>query len=63
MAYQVIPIVARVAPVVARKLIKESPKIYKKLSSGFGSKQDIPGRIVRAEIEYTKQSKKRKNNG
>jgi len=60
MAYQVIPIVARVAPVVARKLIKESPKIYKKLSEGLGPKGNTGGKIVKAEVEYGRKIKEKK---
>ena len=60
MAYQLIPIITRTAPVVARKLIKESPKIYKKLSEGLGHKENIGGRIVKAEVEYGKKIKEKK---
>ena len=60
MGLQVIPIIVRAAPVVTRKLIKETPKMYKKLSEGLGHKENIGGRIVKAEVEYGKKIKEEK---
>ena len=50
---------AKVAKPFVRKLIKESPKIYKKLSEGLGHKENIGGRIVKAEVEYGKKIKEK----
>ena len=60
MGLQAIPIIVRAAPVVARKLIKETPKMYKKLSEGLGHKENMGGRIVKAEVEYGKKIKEKK---
>jgi len=66
MPYQVIPILLRAAPTVTRKLIKESPKIYKKISEGLG--HNLGGKIVKSEVEVgrkikEKKVKRKKSNG
>ena len=51
MGYQLIPLIVRAAPIVGRKLVKDGPKVIKKVYDKLTEYNTTPNKIIRAELE------------